>query len=347
VRHNGHVLRSLRTIFDAGTVAGLTDGQLLERFATRSGSPAELAFAALVERHGPMVLRVCRNHLGDHDAQDAFQATFLVLVRQARTLWVRDSLGPWLHRVAQRSARRARREARRRKAIEQAAAEQRAAREQPTCPDGDELGPLLHEEIDRLPERLRVPLVLCELEGRTQEEAARHLGCPVGTVKSRLARGRARLRQRLLRRGLAPALAGPLVSIEAARAAVPAGLKELMITRLVADLAGKAVPGAFPASVTALTEGVLRTMFLIKLKTIAAGLGLAVAATGAGVLANQLPPGADHHEGSGQPAAAPAASADTITVLGTPSPNATTTARDPTGATPSASPSWNASSTSS
>ena len=101
----GAVVRQLRTLFNVGTIRELTDGQLLERFATGEGEPAELAFAALVERHGPMVLRVCRAVLIDpHDTQDAFQATFLVLVKKARGLWVRDSLGPWLHQVAYRTA---------------------------------------------------------------------------------------------------------------------------------------------------------------------------------------------------------------------------------------------------
>ena len=102
---DGAVRRQLRTLFNVGTVRELTDGQLLERFATDRGEAAELAFAVLVERHGPMVLRVCRGVLADpHDAQDAFQATFLVLVKRARGLWVRDSIGPWLHQVAYRTA---------------------------------------------------------------------------------------------------------------------------------------------------------------------------------------------------------------------------------------------------
>ncbi len=109
IRTNGAVLRQLQTLFDLGSIGDLTDGQLLERFTTSGGESAELAFAALVERHGPMVLRVCRSSLQDpNDAQDAFQATFLVLVRKARSLWVQDSLGPWLHRVARRVAARAR-----------------------------------------------------------------------------------------------------------------------------------------------------------------------------------------------------------------------------------------------
>src|SRR3954453_9890954 len=101
--------RDVRILFEGGSLAGLTDGQLLERFQTGSDCAAERAFAALMDRHGPMVLRTCRRILGnEHDSHDAFQATFLVLVRKARSLWVRDSLGPWLHRVASRAAFRAR-----------------------------------------------------------------------------------------------------------------------------------------------------------------------------------------------------------------------------------------------
>ena len=100
--------RDVRTLFEAGTLAGLTDGQLLERFQTGTGQSAERAFASLVQRHGPMVLRTCQRILGnEHDSHDAFQATFLVLARKGRTLWVRDSLGPWLHRVASRASIRA------------------------------------------------------------------------------------------------------------------------------------------------------------------------------------------------------------------------------------------------
>ena len=102
---NSAVIKELQTLFNVGAVRELSDGQLLERFATDRGEPAELAFAVLVERHGPMVLRVCRGILADSaDADDAFQATFLVLVGKARGLWVRDSLGPWLHQVACRAA---------------------------------------------------------------------------------------------------------------------------------------------------------------------------------------------------------------------------------------------------
>ena len=211
-RTRGAVLRQIRTLFNVGTVGELTDGQLLERFATARGEGAELAFAALVERHGPMVLRVCRGVLADpHDTQDAFQATFLVLVQKARGLWVRDSLGPWLHQVACRTARGARTAAARRRRLEQTVAVSVQADERPAGVD-DELGRVLHEEIERLPERYRAPVVLCSLGGRTHEQAARSLGWPVGTVKSRLARGHQRLRDRLRRRGLGPDAGLPLLA---------------------------------------------------------------------------------------------------------------------------------------
>src|SRR3954471_10456797 len=120
--------RYVRMLFDAGTAGGLTDGQLLERFTARGGEAAELAFAALVERHGPMVFRVCRSVLRDpHEAHDAFQATFLVLVRRAGSLWVRESLGPWLHQVAYRVASCARSAEARRRRHERRAAERSGA----------------------------------------------------------------------------------------------------------------------------------------------------------------------------------------------------------------------------
>src|SRR5262249_30805654 len=160
-------------LFNVGAVRELTDGQLLERFATDRGDVAELAFAVLVERHGPMVMRVCRGVLGDvNDAQDAFQATFLVLVKRARGLWVRDSIGPCRHAVASRTATWARRPAARRRRLERRA----AISVEESRPERDfELERLLHEEIDRLPERYRSPVILCDLEGRTHEQAARHL----------------------------------------------------------------------------------------------------------------------------------------------------------------------------
>ncbi len=175
----------LRTLFDTGSLSGLTDGQLLERYALQHGEEAELAFATLVARHGAMVWCTCRAVLrDDHHAGDAFQAVFLVLVRKARSLWVRDSLGPWLHRVAHRAAIQAKRTANRRTEAEERVAKLTAGWTDSGMPD--DLADIIHEEIDRLPERHRIPVVLCLLEERSHEEAARHLRCPVGTVKSRL-----------------------------------------------------------------------------------------------------------------------------------------------------------------
>ena len=164
----------LSTLFHLGAIGDLSDRQLLERFATGQGEPADLAFNAILERHGPMVLRVCNALLRDpHDAQDAFQATFLVLLRKSRELWVHDSLGPWLHRVARRTAARAQAIARRRRECERKAAVSRTA---PHDRAGhDPPSSVLHDEIDRLPERLRVLVVLCHLEGQSQELAARTL----------------------------------------------------------------------------------------------------------------------------------------------------------------------------
>ena len=267
----------LRTLFNMGAVGDWTDGQLLERFATDRGEPAELAFAALVERHGPMVLRVCRGVLADpDDAQDAFQATFLVLVRKARGLWVRDSLGPWLHQVAYRTASCTRSARLRRRRFEG-----RAARALVSSPGPDaELGRVLHEEIGRLPGRFREPLVLCDLGGRTHEQAARQLGWPVGTVKSRISRGRDRLRHRLVRRGFAPvaglfAASGP-IGVEASIS------PELLNATIGAPARAATTSGVVAGPVARLAEEVVRAMLLKSIWKAAAVL-LALAATSSGV----------------------------------------------------------------
>lgn len=283
---NGTVLKHFRTLFNVGMTAGLTDGQLLELFASRRGEVSERAFAALVERHGPMVFRICRGIVrDDHDAQDTFQATFLILVRSGRTLWVRDSLGPWLHRVACRVAVRARRATDRRREAERRAAEAASDRLGSGAPD-DRVR-VLHEEIDRLPDRYRIPVVLCELENRTYEQAARHLGCPIGTVKSRLARGRERLRERLARRGLIPGtgLLGVGLLTEPSRAAVPLALLENTSRAAVWFVTARGTSGALSASVAALVKGVSRTMAMTKVCKIAsAGLVLGVVVVSGGML---------------------------------------------------------------
>jgi RNA polymerase sigma-70 factor (ECF subfamily) len=165
----------------------LTDAQLLERFLVRR---EDGAFAELVRRHGPMVLGVCRRVLGEpHDAADAFQATFLVLVRKAATIAPRSRVGPWLYGVARRTALKARSAAARRRR-----AEQKAARGRPhTAPPAElecDLRPLLDEELGRLPAKYRAPLVLCLLQAKSRKEAAGLLGWSEGTLSGRLARAK-------------------------------------------------------------------------------------------------------------------------------------------------------------
>ena len=285
------VVRHLHTLFNVGVIAGLTDGQLLEQFARQRGEAAEVAFAGLVERHGPMVLRACLEIVGNnHDAQDAFQATFLILAAQGRTLWVKDSLGPWLHRVAIRAAIRVKVTANRQRAIERRVAEIAENRSRLEKLSQDDVGQALHEEVDQLPSHYRLPIVLCDLEGRSYDEAARYLGCPVGTVRSRLARGRERLRGRLVRRGLAPAaeLASAAIVSNATPMTVPAALLESTIQAVVrGHKAGSATAGvAVSASVSVIAEGVLRAMLWTKVKTmIALTLAAAVTVVSLGLLA--------------------------------------------------------------
>jgi RNA polymerase sigma-70 factor (ECF subfamily) len=237
----GSTTTLIESLFVDGSASGMTDEQLLERFVSRRDAAAVYAFEALVQRHGPMVLSVCRNFLGDpHDADDAFQATFLVLARKAPFLRVPSRLGPWLHGVSLRAARKVKsRRSRLERLIRRVEARARIIvsskpREET---DRSEEAAMLHEEIGRLPDRYRDPVVLCCLEGLTHAEAARRLGWPVGTVGVRLMRARERLRTRLTTRGMGPgiALAGPLVPvfeplpyqsvIQTARAAVNFALK--------------------------------------------------------------------------------------------------------------------------
>jgi RNA polymerase sigma factor (sigma-70 family) len=200
----GAVVRDLEQVFAHGTATGLSEGQLLSRFVAGGD---ECAFSTLVSRHGAMVLGVCRRVLGTHpDADDAFQATFLVLLRRAAALQDAESLGPWLYGVAWRVASRARSVNARRRIEEGKAAIDRPDAALPVWPaEQRELRAVLDEEINRLPEKYRRPLVLCYLEGLTQEAAARRLRWKAGVLRGRLDRGRLRLRGRLARRGLAPA----------------------------------------------------------------------------------------------------------------------------------------------
>ncbi len=253
------------------------EGELLSRFASaRDGD----AFAGLLARHGPMVLGLCRRVLGDaHDAEDAFQATFLALAQKAASIRRPESLAAWLHSTALRLALKAR----------QAAARQQArpvrATPRPSCSPLDELSArellaVLDEELQRLPEIYQLPLILCCTEGLSQEEAARRLGWSRGSVKGRLERGRARLRERLGRRGLAPAaLAVPLLLTGGAAASVPPALSG---TTLAAATTGR---GASPAAV-ALARGLTGSASLARLRAACVALLMAGAlGSGAGLLA--------------------------------------------------------------
>ncbi len=272
------VTRHIRALFGAGAAGGASDGQLLERFRARGGDPdAEAAFGVLVARHGPMVLGVCRRALRDPDAAaDAFQATFLVLVRKAGSVRVEDSLGRWLYGVSRRVAARARVEAARR-----ASREGPGPGPEPAVPSDDggrrELLEALDEEVARLPEPFRAAVLLCDLEGMTHEAAAGQLGCPVGTVESRLSRGRKRLRERLTRRGLAPSVAVS-GAITPPSPAVPEALSVSTV-----EIAARGA--SVSVSVSTLIEGVVVDMFRIKLKTYALGLVGAAVACGLGGLA--------------------------------------------------------------
>jgi RNA polymerase sigma factor (sigma-70 family) len=260
------LLGYIETVFDCGAIGEQTDRQLLETFTNGDRRGAELAFTVLVKRHGPMVFRACRAIPRDsHAAEDAFQATFLILARKAAGLWVRGSLGPWLLSVSRRVACCARTDASRQRAHERSAAALTAtAKDDATWDDRDMI---LHEELDRLPEKYRMAVVLCDLAGLTQEQAARQLGWPGGTVRSRPARGRERLRERLTRRGMAPSLIlvgqTPLVDL------TTASLVEKTVQTSLPRASGQAALGP-AASAIALTEGVLRIMLWSKLKATAA-----------------------------------------------------------------------------
>jgi RNA polymerase sigma factor (sigma-70 family) len=260
---------------------GQTDGELLERFvAERDGA----AFASLVRRHGPMVLGVCRRVLHDpDDAEDAFQATFLVLVRRAAAVAPREAVGNWLYGVAYRTALGARRAAARRRAKEREVAA--APKPEPRAEDAwSELRPVLDQELNGLPDKYRLPVVLCDLEGRSRRDVARQLKLPEGTLSSRLAAARKKLADRLTRRGLALSGGGlaVLLSQNAAPACLPARLVGSAVHAALAAAAGEAVAGgAVSAKAAALADGVMRAMVMSKVKNTALGL-LLFGAVGAG-----------------------------------------------------------------
>jgi RNA polymerase sigma factor (sigma-70 family) len=261
-----------------------TDRQLLAQFVS---GRKEAAFATLLERHAPMVWGVCRRVLDNAaDAEDAFQATFLVLACKARSISRPELLGNWLHGVATRTALKARVASRR---LPRGGLDLERI-QGPTTDDllWRDLRPVLDEEIGRLPHKYRVPFVLCHVQGATNEEAARQLNCPVGTVLSRLARARERLRGRLTRRGVTLAAAALGTALEA-QSAPPTLLLRCTNGAALRGVAGLDLQEAVAAPAALLTREVLRTMFLIKLRqTVSLLVGLVIlAAAAAGLLARQ------------------------------------------------------------
>lgn len=244
----------------------MSDGQLLEHFIAQRD---EAAFTALVRRHGPMVLGVCQRLLQDsHEAEDALQATFIVLVRKAGSISKREVLGSWLYGVAYRVALKMR-GATARRLVRTGQGEEQMATIATGCEPGwDDLCPMLDEEVQRLPSKYRTVVVLCYLEGKTSEEAAQELCCPPNTIKSRLARARQRLRQRLARRGLAFSAGGlaALLATTMTSAAVPPALVDSLGRTAAAMAAGAVAAETISPAVLTVVEGVLKTMGMNKLK---------------------------------------------------------------------------------
>jgi RNA polymerase sigma factor (sigma-70 family) len=270
------LLHQIHRFVSPQVATDVSDRDLLKRFV---GSRDEAAFAALVRRHGPLVLNVCRRLLRhEQDAEDVFQATFLLLARKADSVGWRASVAPWLHAVAHRLALKARAGAARRRQCEQ-----RLANEPATIAAEDlswrEAVAILEEELGRLPERYRAPLLLCCWEGKARDEAARLLGWTVGTVKGRLERGREVLRKRLLRRGVAMS-AGSL-AVAVARGGVPAALAAATVKLALAAVNGAA--GVVPPAVAALAGATLAATRV----RVAGVLAVILLATGAGVWAHQ------------------------------------------------------------
>ena len=265
--------------------AGFADKALLERFVADRD---EDAFAAILERHGPMVLGVCRRVLGHAEvAEDAFQAAFLVLARRAVRISSRESLGSWLYGVAYRVSLRARKTMFLRKTHEAAHAAE-ASFAQAAVAEEQEFRLIVDEELRCLPGRFREPLVLCYLEGKTNEETARELGVATGTVFSRLARGRERLRRRLARRGLilTSATLVTLLAAQGTQAAVPAGLATATTTSAVAFALGTpAAVGTIASHVVGLTQATIRTLHVVHLQRLAmVALVAGACASGGGLI---------------------------------------------------------------
>jgi RNA polymerase sigma factor (sigma-70 family) len=288
----------LDSLLRDGVSTGLTDEELLKRFATRRDWTGEIAFTTLVARHGPMVMNVCRRILREPaDADDAFQATFLVLVRRAGSLRIGTSLGPWLYGVSVRVARRVRAAGVGRSTIGNDADVVEAIAD----PDSGlqsklDLRLAIGEALDHLPDNFRSAIVLCHLEGLTHEEAADRLKCPVGTIRSRLARGRALLRGQLERSGLGPPAGssrpGSQTDCNGAGSIVSAHLSDITVQAATRLAAGQPLAESVSARLAGIVAGVARAMMISKL-TITVSLfvatGLAAWAVSSGLAAPQSP----------------------------------------------------------
>jgi RNA polymerase sigma factor (sigma-70 family) len=274
--------RNLRTLFSVGRLGALSDGGLLEQFA---GQQEEATFETLVWRHGSMVWGVCRRVLRNHhDAEDAFQATFLVLARKGHSIAHRELIANWLYGVAYQTALKAR-STRAKRRIREGQTTNMPEPEAVSPAMLDDRTELLDRELSRLPEKFRIPIVLCELEGKSHREAAEQLGWPIGTVSGRLSRAKAMLARRLSRQGVsleAGSLA-VLVAQDAASASMPTNLIASTAHAASLVMAGQAATaGAVSAKVSALTKGVLKAMSLGKVKRVTLVL-LALAGAGAGI----------------------------------------------------------------
>ena len=273
------LLGQIERLFDWGTVASLSDGQILERFAVHHDGAA---FQALVARHGSTVLGVCRRFLRDpNDVEDAFQATFVILARKAGGLRDREALGPWLYGVAYRVASRARADAARRRRRESVDEEAIALVSAPE-PGRPELRWLLDEEIARLPHKLRLPVVLCLMEGQTYDEAANQLRWTSSMVRGRLAEARSRLRERLTRRGEAPSVV--LAWIEIEPPPVSPGLVDSALKVVANASSGKAAT----SSAVALANRTMRSWIMSRIGTAALVMVAVGAALGVGSMGLRL-----------------------------------------------------------
>jgi len=278
-----HVVQNIRRWVGEDGAGALSDRDLLRQYLT---SKDEAAFAALVKRHGPMVLGICQRMLRHaQDAEDAFQATFLVLARKAGAIRKQDSVGGWLYSVAFRVAKKLQATAARRRAREH------PLRDGPHAASSDDLSwrevqGVLGEELNRLGDKYRAPLLLCYLQGKTRDEAAGQLGWDLNVLRGRLERGRALLRARLTRRGVSLATALLAMGLAEGQAAgISAALLSRALEAATCVAPATAAGGVVSAQVAALTQGVIQAMFLTKVKSIVVGLAaLAFVGTGAGLV---------------------------------------------------------------